>query len=376
MPTQDELLARIVELEGRNERLDYLLTGSFNLAKALEGIRPDLGLDQTVDEITRICGMEFGGQAEYVEPEAERLLVESSQKSFFEEPSKPIPLDEVLRSASRESHFYRVEREVVVPLSHNQGALLLHNITPDFAELEDPEMDKVLTYLSLWTGNRLIERKAKESALRKASVDHLTGLLTRGAFEEVYTQLFEEARREEVPLSLIMGDLDNFKGLNDTYGHPHGDSALRALGLALTDSLRSQDLQYTARGRTEKRNGNSVIDFLDEKRAARFGGEEFIIPLKGVSPERAIQIAERIRRTIAGLNIGYAEPILSEPTEGKKLYHLPPNQIQASLGIATFPNNADNTTLLLEYADRALYVAKAEGRNRAVSFMQGMRKTD
>ena len=166
--------------------------------------------------------------------------------------------------------------------------------------------------------------KVKELAA-EARTDVLTGLANRRAFMEDLERRFEQWRRHDVPLSLIMLDIDHFKSINDRYTHAGGDAALRHLGDLLRSALRQMDIP------------------------ARYGGEEFAVILPGTKIADAINVAERIRATIAANGVWY---------EGQTI------PITASLGLATALAN-DAPESIVERADEALYAAKQGGRNRA-----------
>lgn len=157
---------------------------------------------------------------------------------------------------------------------------------------------------------------------RQAVIDGLTGVANRRSFNEMLAREYERARRYDHPLSLVMIDLDHLKKINDTYGHQAGDEAIRAIGTVLRQSSRSVDLP------------------------ARYGGEEFCVLLPNTEIDMAEQLAERLRRLINEVEI---------PQVGL---------ISASIGVATFPQHADDPDILLKRADEALYVAKQAGRNQ------------
>ncbi|WP_373743484.1 GGDEF domain-containing protein, partial [Achromobacter insuavis] len=169
---------------------------------------------------------------------------------------------------------------------------------------------------------RLIEQ------LRVASdTDFLTGLPNRRAFVERAAGLLAQARRHGWAVALVVFDLDHFKHVNDLHGHPVGDAVLRA-----TAEL----------ARSEVRDGELL---------ARHGGEEFVILAADCRPDEAVRLAERLRAKLAGTTI--------TPPDGPTL------QLTASFGIACAePRNLIDLDGLFREADRALYAAKAEGRNR------------
>lgn len=150
-------------------------------------------------------------------------------------------------------------------------------------------------------------------------VDPLTGLRSRHEMETILERYIERAKDQH--FSIIMADLDNFKDLNDTYGHKVGDEILSKFGLVIKDCLRVSDLAF------------------------RYGGEEFLIILPGASIHDAAACAERIRKKLQEISV----------CEGI--------EISASFGVAEYQEN-DTASSLLERADRALYRAKAQGKNR------------
>jgi diguanylate cyclase (GGDEF)-like protein/putative nucleotidyltransferase with HDIG domain len=152
--------------------------------------------------------------------------------------------------------------------------------------------------------------------------DPLTELYNRRAFEEVFDLELERARRTGAPLSVVVGDLDRFKQINDAFGHQAGDEALRRIGRSI---------------RTAKRRFDS---------AARVGGEEFALLAPDCDEHGAYMLSERIRSDVEG---SFAEDPLT-----------------ISFGIATYPLHGQSAEALLRAADQALYAAKRLGRNRSV----------
>ena len=164
--------------------------------------------------------------------------------------------------------------------------------------------------------------------LRETAItDGLTGVFNRRYFADQFARLCQRCAPERRPLSVILLDVDHFKRLNDTLGHQAGDAALRELGSVLREALRPNDF------------------------AARYGGEEFAVVLLDTDEGQAVQLAERLRRT------------LRERWARAGLWHL-----TASAGVATAPTHGPHEPeTLLALADRALYAAKARGRDRTVS---------
>ena len=175
------------------------------------------------------------------------------------------------------------------------------------------------------TSNRLIWRLSDD-----AVTDPLTGLLNRRGFQELIETELERARRSDRPLSVIVGDLDHFKALNDRFGHAAGDRALEQLALILDTAKRRIDT------------------------AARIGGEEFAVVLPDSDQHAAYILAERMRREVR-------ETFLFEPYE-----------LTISLGVSTFPVHGATVERLVTQADEALYAAKALGRDRTVLYNENL----
>ncbi len=182
-----------------------------------------------------------------------------------------------------------------------------------------------------------MENAVQRERLRLHSLtDVLTGLPNRRHLEERLQQEVARAMREERPLSGLFVDADHFKAINDRYGHPAGDQALRLLAECIRSELRTSDL------------------------AARYGGEEFTLILPGTTIADARAIGERIRRRVADAELALAD--------GQLL------RLTISLGASTLepPFSGDDPAVmgsrLLRQADQALYRAKARGRNRVVAY--------
>ena len=162
-----------------------------------------------------------------------------------------------------------------------------------------------------------------EARLQELSIrDYLTNLFNRRYLEETLEREIQRAERTQNPLGVIMMDIDNFKQINDTFGHPTGDIVLKELGKLLAVQIRQSDI------------------------ACRYGGDEFVLILPDTSRDTTKRRAESIIKKAKSLNI--------------------PVSITISLGIAIFPNDGMTSQVILKSADTALYKAKHEGRNRAV----------
>lgn len=169
-------------------------------------------------------------------------------------------------------------------------------------------------------------RQLKEMANR----DGLTGLHNHQYFQETISKDFQRAVRYHESLSCVMFDIDHFKKCNDTYGHQAGDMVLKALGSLVNELIRDSDL------------------------SARYGGEEFVLLMYHTTPKEALMVSERLRKAVEQYKFQADNLVLT---------------VTISLGVASFPHPeiADAKTLI-ECADKALYRAKEEGRNRVVVF--------
>ncbi|MEK7308600.1 MAG: diguanylate cyclase, partial [Nitrospirota bacterium] len=163
-----------------------------------------------------------------------------------------------------------------------------------------------------------------------AVTDGLTGLNNHRNFQEKLKEQAEMARRYGMALSLLIMDVDNFKGFNDKYGHQTGDAVLKSIASIIKDHIRATDF------------------------AARYGGEEFAVIMPETSYNGARILAERLRKKIAGT------PFIL-PDNDKAL-------VTVSIGFASIPENAGDREELIETADKALYFAKQHGRNLSYGF--------
>ena len=212
---------------------------------------------------------------------------------------------------------------LVLPLggNGNESRLYLYPPTDGFSD-ESRELARWLaTQASIALENARLHGLVKAQAV----TDELTGLANRRRFMEVLTLELKRAERFESPLALLLADLDDFKLVNDRFGHHTGDEALRALSGVFRAGLRDVDL------------------------AARLGGEEFAVLLPETDEAGAAGVAERLRTGLEALDI--------EGPAGASL------SVTASFGVAVYPEVRTSDELLTT-ADAALYRAKADGKNR------------
>jgi diguanylate cyclase (GGDEF)-like protein len=191
----------------------------------------------------------------------------------------------------------------------------------------DVETRKLAEWIAAQAGIALENARLHEEVRRQATTDELTGLVNRRRFMEALETEVERARIFDTPFSVVLADLDDFKRINDDYGHHGGDLALKSFGRLLAEQVRDFDV------------------------AARLGGEEFAVLLPQATAEAAAAVAERIRAAL-----GQAHIPVSNATHVR---------LTASFGVAE--STADQTTdELLRRADDALYAAKRTGKDRVI----------
>jgi diguanylate cyclase (GGDEF)-like protein len=159
-----------------------------------------------------------------------------------------------------------------------------------------------------------------------ARTDPLTGMLNRRGFHERFDLEIERSSRSGEPFALLLGDLDEFKRLNDRFGHIAGDEALAAVGATLRDASRAIDT------------------------AARIGGEEFVLLMPGTASADGLEAAERLRVSVVDLSGPDGRPLT------------------ISFGVVEYPAHGQGWSDLMRAADEALYAAKSGGRNRSVAY--------
>lgn len=254
-----------------------------------------------------------------------RVIVET----FVEELSRIIPFQQFVFEDEEHRKFISGDKAGVHSCQFNLivdhdslGAMTLSR-KDRFSEEEMAIVERLAGTLVFPLKNAKLYYEALQSALR----DELTGLGNKRALQSDLHRETERAVRNHSALSVILLDLDFFKRINDTHGHPAGDHVLKSIARTLKTVARQGDLGF------------------------RYGGEEFLLILDNANANQAKQISERIRRAIELQTIYFGDRSIP---------------VTASMGCATFkPGEAQEQ--LIERADKALYRAKAEGRNQCIS---------
>lgn len=171
-----------------------------------------------------------------------------------------------------------------------------------------------------------LKRYELYSEIQKLSItDGLTGMYVRRYFEERFEQELSRSRLNNLRLAFLLMDVDNFKSYNDTYGHVAGDAVLKEMAKIIKYSLRQIDM------------------------CARYGGEEMCLMLPETSREGALLVAERLRLGIEAVELEVFDESL---------------KMTVSIGVSVYPNDGETVNALIDKADKALYQAKAAGKNR------------
>jgi diguanylate cyclase (GGDEF)-like protein len=182
---------------------------------------------------------------------------------------------------------------------------------------------------------KIIEIHLFEKAAKSSTFDSLTGLLNRNAFDEALNREISRAKRYDSDLSLLFLDLDDFKHVNDSFGHMAGDEVLKRVAQIIMTEKRSEDI------------------------AARYGGEEITILLPETGKADGWLLGERVRKTLAKTIITF---------DGKTI------QMTLSGGLASFPIDANDGAALLKHADKAMYRAKSFGKNNISLYSMDKRR--
>lgn len=195
--------------------------------------------------------------------------------------------------------------------------------------------DYLSSYKKSLKDHKIVGISAYEKAIKDSTHDKLTGLFNKSYFQNTLNQHLSLAKRNSTDLSALFLDIDDFKEINDTYGHHSGDVILKHIALIISQELRESDV------------------------AARFGGDEFIVLMPNTYKTSALLLSERLRKAIE------EKPIKIHDTN---------IQLTVSGGVAGFPVDAQKAENLLNLADSALYRAKGAGKNSISLFKEDKRR--
>jgi diguanylate cyclase (GGDEF)-like protein len=260
-----------------------------------------------------------GGLTERVLREGEILYVEDTEQTpCFR---NPVAVNEGIRSL------------ICVPLVVKEstlGILYLDDFVPRTFDREEMNLIPVMaSFAAMAIANAKLHKRTRVMAI----TDELTGLHNHRYFRQVYRLEFSRAKRYAKPLSLIMLDVDDFKKLNDTYGHPAGDRVLEAIGEIILSTVRAVDYGF------------------------RYGGEELVVILPETPRESALHVAERLRERI-------------ERNAAGALKGIADRAVTVSVGVVSYPDDGTAREELFDRVDGLMYRAKRSGKNRV--YHEGM----
>ncbi|HEU4384256.1 MAG TPA: diguanylate cyclase [Anaeromyxobacteraceae bacterium] len=257
-------------------------------------------------------------------------LVASAVKLGSTLPGKAIRIADAL-VFDRRTRLKGLESLRIFPLKAGEQVLGTLVVGARRREAYGREAVRQLEVIAIQAGDALLRARLFAETEKLATTDGLTGLANHRTFQARLDEHLLSAQRYGKRLSLILCDIDHFKSVNDTYGHPAGDQVLRGVARALSKEARGTDL------------------------VARYGGEEFAVVMPETDAAGGRVIAERIREKVSALSFA---------TELGQL------RVTVSLGLATFPEDGRRKPELVELCDACLYHAKRAGRNRTVTSAQ------
>ncbi len=323
--TEDEVCYKLVRALHAGLDFDgvclFKREGDYLVIKEAYGIEE--GEEDSLDEVVIPCGSSDAGA----------IGIACTQgRSFLFTKEDYIPPEFRLKPPYNSIKPFRVKSFLVVPIVVEEGEPAWGVVTADRKKrnlgvtTDDLTLVELLVDIARTTLKRI---KLKERLELLATTDELTGLYNRRFWMEVAEKELERSRRYNQPFAVIMADIDDFKKVNDTFGHQAGDRVLRAMGELIKGNIRNIDI------------------------AGRYGGEEFTILLPQISPESGFGVAERLRGVVETTDMGV------------------PTQITATFGVSGFdPTRGERKFLdqVLMEADTAMYHGKRAGKNRVVSY--------
>ena len=227
---------------------------------------------------------------------------------------------------------------LAVPLRYGEQTLAVLVLAHQERKAFDRRNQETLQILASQAAIGLHNARKFAESTEQSFIDPLTGLYNYRYFEAALDKACRKADHAQTPLTLLVLDIDHFKGINDSYGHLAGNEVLKSFSNVVKEQLRDVDT------------------------VCRYGGEEFTVLLPGAGPEVGMQIAERLRQTVAAHSVHL-------PSVGKTTPL--PIRVTVSVGAASYPAMAETPQDLMRNADRAMYIgSKQRGRNRAALYEQ------
>ncbi|HEX2469319.1 MAG TPA: GGDEF domain-containing protein [Candidatus Limnocylindrales bacterium] len=316
-----------------------------SFARILSGLSRSVSPDAIVDAIAEDLGLATASDHVVVVRRAEdgRELAAHlvSLRPGVPDHSTPLPLGDLEdpvqgrpaspaesadRIARRVRDVYGLGQVLAAPLATTDGVVGALVVSRRVGSAWPESTLRILGGAAVEASAALARAYSHRDAEARASTDALTGLPNRHYFDE-YVGLLARRRRAGDAVGILMVDIDRFKALNDRHGHATGDAVLRAVAGAIVSAVREDDVP------------------------ARFGGEEFVVLLRNPGPGVAVEVGERVRAAVRGLD----------------LRRLGVPAVSVSIGVAVAERPDDAVESLIDIADQALYRAKRAGRDRVVA---------
>ncbi|MGB5633935.1 MAG: diguanylate cyclase [Waterburya sp.] len=317
------------------------------IVRAIVALAHNLGMDtiaegiETVNQLAQLKALKCEyGQGYYLSKPLDQEILENLIASDLANPPK-VEIEDYRslmdEQIAKEQLIFQIEhlRQELKELKLEKADLeIILDNTTEHSDLVESQLH-----------NEICDRQKAQAALSMANreleklsvLDSLTQVANRRRFDDYLIQEWQKLQEEQAPLSLILCDIDYFKLYNDTYGHPIGDYCLQQVALA--------------------------IEFIIESTpglVARYGGEEFAIILPNIDAAQALKIAEKIAVNVNKLHVAHQKSLVSD-------------YVTISLGVhSLIPTAESSPELLIALADKALYEAKAQGRNRAYLYTEDL----
>ena len=331
------------DLHQAQQRLAALHTIALSLSTT-----PDVNrlMEKILDQLGKLWGYDFGAVLLLDEATGELVVAEArgylQARGYRLAPGEgisgavvrvglPICINDVAADPRYIPGLEGASSELAVPLVWDGITLGVLNVESRLPNAYGPSDMALLSTVAEQAAASLGNARLHEQTRHLAMTDPHTGLYNYRYYQDQVTAMVRDSQISGLPFAVIMLDIDHFKRVNDTYGHPTGDAVLEQVARVLRDACRQGDLSY------------------------RYGGEEFAITLPGAHADVALRVAERMREKVA------AFPFITK--SGRRLEF----PITVSVGLACFPRDGMSHVDLLLAADKALYSAKSAGRNCVVN---------